>query len=210
MRTTRVMLLGALGVMLGAFPVGSAAAQADLSNRLPGYGPAAAPAAELFYTRLSMDSDGPRLDADGFGGRLTWSLASATGSMSPLTSRTEFGVFATYTPLRKFGSALNFSTTTLGADVGVRPFAQPLLGRIDPFVNVGAGLLRVDRKQGVRPSPTPLVERSGNWFTLAPSAGARFYITPALSVQGDVRDFMTFRQGTRHNVAVGAGLRLGF
>jgi hypothetical protein len=33
-------------------------------------------------------------------------------------------------------------------------------------------------------------------------------LAPGLSLRGDVRDLVTFRGGTRHNVALEAGLRL--
>ena len=104
---------------------------------------------------------------------------------------------------------MNLSALSLGVVADVRPLPAPLLGRVEPFVSVGAGMLRTDVSYPLATAPSPLLERSRSAFTVTPGIGTRVRITPWLSLQGDVRDFVTFRGDTRHNVAYALGLHMG-
>lgn len=203
-RNRRMLLGGALGVMLGVLPAGDLGAQVA-TERWTG----ARPAVEGFYTQLRLDGEQGALRADGIGARLMWRPTVGDGALRTLADRSELGVFATYTPSRAFDPGVRFSTLGLGVSMDVRPFEYPLAGRVEPFVSVGTGVLYTDVSRAVNPAPSPLVDGSRTAFTLAPGVGARVYLTPGLALQGDVRDMVTFRGDTRHNVAFGVGLRLG-
>ena len=107
MRTNRMLLVGALGVMLGALPARDAGGQAPT----PGTG--GRPAAEVFYSQLRLDGGGRTLPADGVGMRLTW--GAATEPSPGLLGRSGIGFFAGYTPARRFGAGARYSTFSVGA-----------------------------------------------------------------------------------------------
>ena len=199
MLSRRMILVGALGVMLGALPGQRLDAQTSRwSSR---------PAVEGSYTQLRFAGDGPSLNANGIGAKLTWRSAAAAGATG-VGGRTDVGLFATFTPQQRVGQDLRFSTVGAGAVADVRPLASPIAGRVDPFVSVGAGVLRTNVARGLASSP--LLDRSHTTFTLAPGAGARVLLTRNVALQGDVRSVLTFRDEVRNNVMLGAGLRLAF
>ncbi|HEU4629023.1 MAG TPA: hypothetical protein VFS08_04735 [Gemmatimonadaceae bacterium] len=199
----RIVLVGALGVMLGAIPASELAGQSATLWQ------DARPSFESFYTQIRFDGDERTMNAEGMGARLMWSPA-ATEGRSTLAGRTGFGVFATYTPEHAFGPSFGFSSLSVGAVADVRPFEYPLAGRVDPFLSLGTGVLHTNVSQSIAPAPAPILAGSKTAFTLVPGIGTRLLLTPNLALQGDVRDLMTFRGDTRHNVAFGAGLRLSF
>jgi len=200
-----MILVGALGVMLGALP----AQRAD-GQTLPSW--AGRPSLEAGYTQLRFDGDGSTLGAHGVGGRLMWNVAPATGGAAGLASRTDLGLYGTYTPDQRFGQGLRLGSYGGGVTADVRPLASSIAGRVDPYVSLGAGALRVnvDRASLTTPAPSPLLERSRTTFALTPGAGLLVRLTPGAALRGDVRNVMTFRDDMRHNVAFGAGLRLTF
>jgi hypothetical protein len=208
MRNRRSLLVGALGVMLGALPARPAAGQ----TAVPPLGWAAGrPAVEAAYTRLRLDGQGGSPAADGVGARLMWNLAPDRTREAGLRARTDLGVYTAFTPRQAPSAGPSFSAFAAGVAADVRPFAAPLFGRVDPFVTVGSGVLRASAA-GTGPAagaPSPLLADTRAAFTLTPGVGVRVPLTPGLALQGDLRNFMTFRDGTRHNVAFGAGLRLG-
>ena len=203
MLNRRSILVGTLGVMLGALPLQTAHGQTGSwwNHR---------PAVEGQYTQIRFDGDNSTLSADGVGGKLMWSPAPLAASPSSLVGRTSAGLYGTYTPAQAVTSSTRFSSLSVGAVTEMRPLEAPVLGRVEPFVSVGAGLLRTNVERGVSPAPSPLLDRSRSAFTLTPGVGTRVRLTPGLALQGEVRDLVTFRTDTRHNVAFGAGLRLTF
>jgi hypothetical protein len=198
MRTIRMLFAGALGVMLGAAPL-SAQTAAPWQGRQP--------AIDGHYTRLTLDAR-ERLVADGVGGRLMWSaIRPEDAGTSWLADRTSIGLFGAYTPDQDLG----FSTVHLGAVVDLQPVPTPLAGRVTPFASLGVGALRTNvslRTPAALRTRSPLTEHTNTTPTLAPGAGLRVALAPGLALQGDVRDVMTFRRDTRHNVALEVGLRL--
>jgi hypothetical protein len=201
MPSRRSLLVGVLSVMLGALlalPARLAVAQVDV---VPVWG--ARPALEGSYTQLRFDGADAR--AAGLGGRLMWGAAPIPKAPQSLVSRTSAGLFAAYTPEQDLG----FSTLQLGLVADVRPFS--IAGRVDPFVSLGAAALRtsvVPGREAHAVAVTPLADRSNTTLAFTPGVGARVNLGPGLSVHGDVRDVLTFRRETRHNVAIGAGVRL--
>jgi len=206
MRDRHMLLAAALGVMLGAGP-----AAGQTLPAAPGWS-ATRPALEAGYTRLRLDGDGRAPTVNGVGARLMWNLAPGVARDAGLRARTDLGLYSAFTPRQAPGAAPRFSTLAAGVAADVRPFAAPLFGRVDPFVSLGSGVLRTD-VAGARPAagaPSPLIAASRTAFTLTPGAGVRVPLSPALALQGDARNFVTFRDGTRQNWAFGAGLRLNF
>ena len=205
MRRSRMLLVGALGVMLGAATPHALAAQAA---RMPWQ--VRQPAVDGFHTRLHLAANEGRVGVDGIGGRLMWSATRPDGAdASWLADHASIGLLASHTPAQSLG----FSTLHLGAVVDVQPLATPLAGRVTPFLSLGAGMLRTTVSSSVRASarPTsPLTERSNTAPTLSPAAGLRVALVPGIALQADVRDLVTFRGDTRHNLGLGAGLRFGF
>lgn len=198
MPSRRSLLVGVLSVMLGALPAHRAVAQVDV---VPVWG--ARPALEGSYTQLRFDGADAR--AEGLAGRLMWGAAPIPGAPSSLVSRASAGLFAAYTPAQDLG----FSTLQVGLVADVRPFS--IGGRVDPFLSLGAGALRTSVAPGRAAEAvavTPRADRSNTTLALTPGIGARVNLGPGVSVHGDVRDVVTFRRDTRHNVAIGAGVRL--
>ena len=206
MRRSRMLLVGALGVMLGATP-DLLAAQ---TTRMPWQ--MRQPAVDGFYTRLRLDANGGHVAADGIGGRLMWSATRPEDAgASWLADHASIGLVASHTPEQSLG----FSTLHLGAVVDLQPVLTPIAGRLTPFLSLGGGMLRTTVSSGTRPGTSasatrlrsPLTDRSNTTETLAPAAGLRVALVPGIAVQGAVRDLMTFRGDTRHNVALDVGLR---
>lgn len=217
MRNRRWLLVAALGVMLGVLPVRPAAGQYFVA-RPPSWG-GALPAAEVSYTHVRFTGEDGRLGTDGIGARLMWRPSGTVGATATLRDRTDVGVWATYTPERVLDPGARVSTLAVGAAADVRPLAAPLGARLDPYLSLGAGVLRthVDPLTAAAAPPaarasagfrSPLFERSTSAFALVPGVGARVAVTPAVALQAEVRDLIAFRGGARHNVAVGAGVRL--
>ncbi len=205
MLNRRMILVGALGVTLGALPARSVSGQT-----LPSW--IGQPSIEGGYTQLRFDGDGSSPRAHGVDGRLMWSLVPAAGGASGLASRTELGLYGVYTPQQRFGQGFRVGSYGGGLAADLRPLASPLAGRIDPYVSLSAGALHVavDRASLSTRSPSPLLERSRTTFALTPGAGLLVRLTPGVALRGELRDLMTFRDDTRHNVAFGTGLRLTF
>lgn len=225
MRSIRMLLVGALGVLLGVsipHPVGG-----QVMPRWAG----PLPAVEGFYTRIGLGTGGRTARVDGVGGRLMWALVppaeAATSDASWLARHTAVGLFGAYTPPQSLG----VSTTQVGLAVDLTPYSAPLAGRVEPFVSLGAGVMRTTavpgalpirrapRAIGVTPAGVVPVARAlapaggvdNAAFLVVPSVGARVQLRPGVALQADVRNALTFAGGaTRRHPAVGTGLRLTF
>ena len=202
MRRSRMLLVGALGVMLGATFPNALAAQA---TRMPWQ--TRQPAVDAFHTRLHLDANDGRVGVDGIGGRLMWSATRPEDAgTSWLADHASIGLLASHTPEQSLG----FSTLHLGAVVDLQPTLTPIAGRATPFLSLGAGMLRTTVSSDVRASSrprSPLTERSNTAPTVSPAAGLRIDLAPGIALQADARDLVTFRGDTRHNVALETGLR---
>lgn len=161
---------------------------------------------EGLYTQYRLDTDGgDRVVVDGVGARVMWSPAADAGR-NDLASRSALGVFATYTPQQR---ALGFSTLHAGATMDLVPLPTPLFGRVDPVLSLGAGIFRTDvHRPGA--SRAPLADRRNTTFALSPGVGARIGLWRGFGLRADVHDMIIFRGGTRHNIALDAGLSLSF
>jgi hypothetical protein len=120
-----MILVGALGVMLGALPGRSVSGQT-----LPSW--VGRPAVEAGYTQLRFDGDGSTLGAHGVGGRLMWNVAPGVGGTPGLASRTDLGLYGTYTPRQQLGQGSRVGSVGAGVAADVRPLTSPIAGRVDP------------------------------------------------------------------------------
>jgi hypothetical protein len=203
-----MILVAALGVTLGALPTHTLDAQALRPWRGP------LPAIETSYARLRLDGSGGAIRSDGVGVRLMWSSAALRDDAEATTpGRVDLGVYALHTPKRSvrepgFASTLDFASSAFGLAADVRPFAAPLGGRVDPFLSLGAGTFFTQVYHGISRAPSPLLDDSRTVFSLLPGAGLRLHAARGLAVQGSATDVVTFRDGTRHNLATTVGVRL--
>ncbi|AHG89292.1 hypothetical protein J421_1755 [Gemmatirosa kalamazoonensis] len=204
MRNTRIVRLAALGVMLGAVPVSRLAGQDDSSDAA-----FVRPSVDALYTRIHFAGDDGRMDAPGVGARVMWRGPTLFDAASRV-SHVDLGLFASYTPKRALARNLDATTYHLGLAADVRPFATPLGARLDPFASLGLGVLSTHVANAQFRAPSPLFRDSQSAFTLSPGVGARLAILPALGFQADVRDIVTFIDGTRHNPSWSAGMRVNF
>lgn len=223
----RTVVGGALGVLLGALPPAGAAAQLPLPD-LRSHPPAVAAAVpwptaiESHYTRIHFGGGAGRRTVDGVGLRLVFGhrpLDDGDGGDGPagtttragLARRTELALFATHareTARRPRGERL--ATTSVGVAADLRPLDRPVASRVDPFVSLGVGVLRT--RDAVLAPPMTLrwpprrAEITRSSAALMPGVGTRLLLTPRLALQAEARDLYARGQ---HNVAFGAGLRLG-
>jgi hypothetical protein len=196
MHGIRMLRLGALGVLLGASTTSALGGQVAVRlNRGP-------TSVDSYYSQLHLAGSAGPLRADGLGVRVMWNR-----DLSDRGARTELGVYGTYTPERPFGDRLRFSTIGVGLTGDARLLAEPV-GRVDPFVSLGAGILRTNVSQLAWPAPSPLVDGSRSAFTLTPGVGTRLVLSRRLAVGGELRQMIAFDRAARQNRVAAAGLRL--
>lgn len=163
-------------------------------------------AIEPYYARTMLDA-GPgvgRVDVNGYGGRLWVNLAPFAGPHRNLISHGALAFFATYTP-EKAGK--NAKLWHYGAQHDAFFLHKPIGGLIDPFVSVGAGVIRT--------SSAGVVE---NKFALSPGGGIRIPIPNRLQIRFDARDAMMFgvptgatgAKRTAHNIELLGALGITF
>jgi hypothetical protein len=214
----RTVLGGALGVVLGALPIHRLHSQVPIPD-LGAQPPRAAAgiprptAVESQVARIRFGGDTRQRTADGFGVRLVYGrrglLDDEDEARSPLARRGEVALFVTHArEPRREGDG---RWTSAGLALDLRPLEQPLLGRIDPFVSLGGGVLRETRSAWAPPlswrTPPARLEQTRTGAALLPGAGLRVHVTPRIAVQAEARDLLSLHAPSRHNVAVGTGLR---
>jgi len=162
---------------------------------------------EAYYSHYRFETPGDRVGMNGIGGRLMWNPARADYGATALPSRFALGLFGEYAPDQDKG----FSVGHVGVQGDMSVFRTPLYGRVLPVVSLGAGMLWTDRSGPALSSPEfSIANESAKMFTLAPSIGTRVGLWRQLGLRADVRDLVTFRDGTRHHVQMAAGLSLPF
>lgn len=198
MLATRMLRLGALGVLLGASTASDLGGQVAVRlNRGP-------TSVDSYYSQLHLAGSAGALRTDGLGMRIMWNR-----DLHGRSARTELGVYGTYTPERPFGHRLRFSTLAVGVAGDTRLTAEPLLGRVDPFVSLGAGILRTNVAQLYGPAPTPLVDGSRSAFTITPGVGTRLMLSRRLAAGAEMRQLIAFDRAARQNRVASVGARLG-
>jgi hypothetical protein len=162
---------------------------------------------EGYYSHYRFETPGDRIGMDGIGARLMWNLTRAydDGTFSP--SRFAVGMFGEYAP----DQDKDFSVGHVGVQGDMKLFPTPLYGRVSPVLSLGAGMLWTNREGPAISSPEfSLANESARMFSLSPSLGTRVALWRQLGLRGDVRDLITFRDGTQHHVQFAAGLSLPF
>jgi len=102
-----------------------------------------------------------------------------------------------------------------GLQSDVTLLSQPWFGRVMPIASLGVGVLHsnvdaVHEMSGAVLSPVPLGTRSTTSVTLTPAAGLKLALWRDFGLRVDARDLVTFRDGTRHNWQLTAGLSFPF
>ena len=167
-------------------------------------------ALELYLAQYSVDNPAPgegRTGVGGVGARMMFGNADATKVVSTFFNRARAGIFATYTAEKDF-----VSTWHIGGQADFPLFAAPVAnGFLDPFVSLGAGIFRAtidnDAFGGNVPSG---FDASSNDFALTPAIGTLIPITGAIKFRGDLRDVITFDNGTTNNFVAEGGISIGF
>lgn len=214
MRVRRLLLSGLVVPVAAALPLSTAEAQVKSLGSGPGTGSFEVPwtganpvAFEGYYSHYRLDTDGDeRFGMNGVGARLMWRPTPADSLGVP--ARFGLGVFAEYAP----ENDLDFSLFHAGLQGDLTLVSQPWFGRLTPVVSLGAGVLRSDvsDEQNAGSSEVPLGMRSTTTFALTPAAGLKVGLWRPIGLRGDVRDLVTFRNGTRHNWQFTAGLSFPF
>lgn len=165
-------------------------------------------------SRLTLGA-GSAAELDGIGGRILWSLAPLAGERSgAVLSRLALGPYLVHTPEDRE----DVEMWHYGVQADVLLARAPLAGRVDPLLSLGVGAVRVEEPlENVEPVP-PLLrrpdlavdpfERTRTDLSLVPGVGARMGLLPGLDFRGDVRMVIDFRERTRRNLEVSAGLSL--
>ena len=220
MHTHRVLLSRLVLPVLGALVAATAQAQQSPAPLAIDGGATF----EGYYTHYRLDSRGERTRADGFGGRLMW-YPGHRGRAEPraawLAPRVGLGAFAEYASEHEAG----FTLLHAGVQGDVSLLPRPLFGRFEPMLALGIGALRTsgvdlfgerDVNAGVVFSiagmPSLRVRGTSDAITtlaLAPSLGARIAAVRNVALRADVRDLVTFRNGTKHNRQFALGIALG-
>ncbi len=230
MQVRRLLLSGLVVPVAAALALSPAEAQVKSSMNGSGTGSFEAPwwgaspvAFEGYYTHYRMDAGGDdRSGMNGVGARLMWRPMSP----EPVTESPRFGlgIFGEYAP----SSDLGVSLLHAGVQGDLMLVSNPWFGRVTPLASLGAGVLRTNvddeakaasSQRSVLAGPTstfaltPIAgttAASTTSFVLSPAAGMKLSIWRDLGLRADVRDLVTFRDGTRHNWQYTAGLSFPF
>lgn len=154
-------------------------------------------ALEGYYSRLQLDAgeNRDRIGLDGYGGRLWINLAPFSGPSDNLVGRSALALFYTTHPRRSdnigvlhYGAALDVYFTRTG-------------GFIDPFVEIGGGVLRTDNRQRATGTFADLRSGSDSRFALSPGGGFRVAIPNRLQLRFDGKDVIVFKRSGRTSSA---------
>lgn len=155
-----------------------------------------------YATTLMLDGAEGQDRTRGLGGgaRLMMNLAPFSGPGNSLLDRMVLGGFVSSS------GGDGISVLHSGAEMDLHPVHNPLGGRFDPFVLVGAGRFRT-RVEGARAEAD---------FALSPGAGVRVPLTGLFELRADARDVIVFggtgdgAGRTTHNPELTAGVQLRF
>jgi hypothetical protein len=143
-------------------------------------------------------SDG-RASVGGYGVRLMFNRSTPARVARSFFDRASAGAFATLTTEQD-----GVSTQNIGGEVDVALFPTPIAaGRLDPFIGLGAGILRSDNEDDRVGASTD--------FALTPSIGTRIPFFSGIGFRGDLRTPIVFRDGdTRAHFLIEGGIYISF
>jgi len=161
-----------------------------------------------YYSRYELDGLGDdRVGMNGIGARLMWypTASATTSDDSPFVS---LGLFAEYAPAQDVG----FSMVHAGLQGDLNLVRTPLYNRVVPILSLGAGVLKTDLDNPIKAEDTgfALARRSMTSLALTPAIGARVSLGRQLGLRADLRDVVTFKDGSHNNLQFAAGLSLPF
>ena len=195
MRTIRRLALAAVALAAGAV---SASAQESSTGVQPyrftveGY---------LANYWLDRGGDLDRASVGGYGARVMFNRSTAAAVARSFFNRASAGAYATFTAEQD-----RVSTQNLGVQVDVALFPTAIAsGRLDPFLSLGAGVLRSKAEQ------TTGDDRTTTDFTIIPAAGTRIPFFSGIGFRGDLRMPIVFSDGnTQLNFLAEGGLYVSF
>lgn len=140
--------------------------------------------------------DSDRAGLGGFGARVQFNRSDAAEAARSMLGRATAGVFATFT-----GRQNGVSTQHIGAELQSALLPQAAYrGTIDPFLSLGAGVLRSNPSSG----------ESSSSFTVTPGAGTRIPLVQGFGLRGDLRAPIVLGSDTRVHFAAEGGVYLSF
>jgi hypothetical protein len=150
---------------------------------------------------LDRGGDLDRASVGGYGARVMFNRSTPADVARTFFNRSSVGAYAVFTAEQD-----RVSTQNLGVqlDVPILPTAIAA-GRLDPFVSLGAGVLR---------SKAELAngqDRTTTDFTIIPAAGTRIPFFSGIGFRGDLRLPIVFSDGnTQLNFLAEGGLYVSF
>lgn len=196
---THLLLTGALGAAL--VPAARAAAQDTPAHRFTLEGYAAA-----------MRFDGAAIPGNdnspgGYGARLMFNHAEPSRALRSFFGRASAGVFATFTTGQ---GNLDTRTTHYGVEGEAPLFRAPLYHLLDPFVSLGAGVLRTSSQAQTATGVTTTGRFVTNDFALTPAVGTRIPLFGGIGFRGDLRLPVVFGDKTTINSVAQGGVYVSF
>jgi hypothetical protein len=141
-----------------------------------------------------------RASVGGYGVRVMFNRSTVAAAARSFFDRASAGAFATFTSRQD-----NVSTQHIGGQVDVALLPTPIArGFIDPFVSLGAGVLRTS-------TDAPGSNGSSTDFAVTPAAGTRIPLFSGIGFRGDLRVPIVFSDGdTRAHFLAEGGLYISF
>lgn len=150
---------------------------------------------------LDRGGDQDRASVGGYGARVMFNRSTPAAVARTFFSRSSVGAYATLTAKQD-----ETTTQNLGVQLDVPLFPMAIAsGRLDPFVSLGAGVIRskVDQQRGGSISSTD--------FTVIPAAGTKIPFFNGIGFRGDLRAPIVFSDGdTRLNFLAEGGFYVSF
>jgi hypothetical protein len=195
MRNARHLVL-ATGLVLAAAPLATIAAQ-DTPTSVRPY----RFTAEGYLANYWLDRGGSldRASVGGYGIRVMFNRSDASRVARSFFDRASVGAYATFTAEQD-----EVSTQNIGGQLDIDLFPAPIArGFLDPFVSVGAGMIRSDTDVAGGASSTD--------FVFTPAAGTRIPFFSGIGFRGDLRLPLVFSDGdTRLHFLAEGGIYISF
>ena len=156
---------------------------------------------EGYLANYSFDrgQGGDRASVGGYGVRVMFNRSTVAAAARTFFDRASAGAFATFTAEQD-----GVSTQHIGGQVDVALLPTPIAsGLLDPFVSVGAGVLRSSYDAPNVPTSTD--------FAFTPAAGTRIRLFSGIGFRGDLRFPIVFSDGdTRAHFLAEGGVYVSF
>lgn len=150
---------------------------------------------------LDRGGDLDRASVGGYGARVMFNRSTPADVARTFFNRSSVGAYATITSEQD-----RVSTQNLGVQLDVPLFPTAIAaGRLDPFVSLGAGVLRSSAEQ------LSGDDRTTTDFTIIPAAGTRIPFFSGIGFRGDLRLPIVFSDGnTQLNFLAEGGIYVSF